>query len=158
MDIVPVREAEVERLLQSGELEVLGKHEWRTSAMKSWLKVEILVASSAPRPPYVRLIVSVNSLDRSRCNFALLWNNKRIRALDINGSHENHHTDQERWVHQTHKHRWTDHCQDRFAYTPTGITATDVEGLLAEFCLECGIKYTASLAPIPPVQVELYDL
>ena len=37
-------------------------------------------------------------------------------------------------------------------YTPNDITATEVEGQLAEFCAECGIRYAGNLNPMPPIQ------
>jgi hypothetical protein len=56
-----------------------------------------------------------------------------------------------------HKHRWRDLCHDRFAYTPVGITALDVQGQLEQFCAECGIACSARLGALPAVQKGLFD-
>jgi hypothetical protein len=102
-------------------------------------------------------VISLNVAVQSRYDFTPLLDDKRVRALCVNGSHENRHTDDERWDCRTHKHRWTEVCNDRFAYTPTDITATDIEGQLRQFCTECGVDCAATLAPLPPAQQGLYD-
>jgi hypothetical protein len=84
-------------------------------------------------------------------------NGTRIRALCVNGSHTNRHTNTERWVRQMHKHKWTDRCMDRFAYTPEDITATDTQGQFAQFCAECGIACEAKLEDVPPFQGDMFD-
>lgn len=81
----------------------------------------------------------------------------RVRGLDVNGSHGNRHTNSERWVGRTHKHRWTDPCQGRFAYTPTDILSQTVDEQLREFCVESGITGSVTLDSLPPSQDELFD-
>jgi hypothetical protein len=58
---------------------------------------------------------------------------------------------------QTHKHKWTDLCGDRFAYTPSDITAQDIQGQLAQFCSECDIDYAATIAAFPLLQGGFFD-
>jgi hypothetical protein len=75
----------------------------------------------------------------------------------VAGSHQNRHTDAERWVCKTHKHKWTDECHDRFAYTPTDITADDAVGQLIQFCSECGITCDLNIPSVPSRTGDLYD-
>ena len=157
MAIAKVSETEVDTLLKSGCLTVSGSCTWKQGAEKSWFKSNIDVRVMVQKPPKLRIIVSVSFLDKSRYNFVLLWNNIRVRSLDVNGSHANHHTNDECWVHSTHKHRWTDKCHDRFAYTPTDITATDIPGQLAQFCAECGIDCSVKLAELPMATGGIFD-
>jgi hypothetical protein len=157
MAIPQVQEHEVESLLGSGKLVVKGEHHWKAASNKGWELVSIPVESKAGKPLSLRIIVSVNIRVRSLRNFSLIWNNNiRVRSLDVNGSHENKHTNSEKWLRKTHKHKWTDECQDRFAYTPTDITAHDVRGQFEQFCAECGIECNVALAE-PPGQGRLFD-
>jgi hypothetical protein len=157
MAVAQVREQDVEALLASGALSVTGAYTWQHSSHKSWIRAMLPVTVQRQKPPTLRIVATVPLQRLTRFNFVLLWNNVRVRGLCIEGSHTNRHTNDERWIHQTHKHRWSDVCQDRFAYTPTDITAVDAQGLLAQFCAECGIDCTATLAEVPEVQRGLYD-
>jgi hypothetical protein len=152
-----ITEGEVENLLRTGQLSITGTHKWKIGDNKYWVRAEIPVATSA-RNVNLRICVSFNAEEQSRRTFALVLNHRfRIRALCVEGSHTNKHTDTARWVRATHKHRWSDVCQDRFAYTPTDITATEFQEQLEQFCAECGIAFTAELAPAPSPRKELYD-
>ena len=153
-----VSASEVDALLQSGTLYVEGFHAWKQGANKAWCRLDAEVLSQDPTVKNVRLrIVATYSPATQKCDFSLLWNGTRVRALCINGSHTNRHTDSNRWLRQMHKHKWTDDCLDRFAYTPTDITAIDVNGQFAQFCQECGIACTATFGDIPATQGDLLD-
>jgi hypothetical protein len=157
MAVAKASEHEVDSLVESGTLSVAGIYAWKIGDNKHWIKVVIPVKTNAKNLS-LRICITVNSQDDSRRNFTLLWNNCiRVRALCMEGSHSNKHTNAERWLSRTHKHKWTDKCQDRFAYTPTDLTASDVQSQLEQFCAECGIDCSATLASIPPLQKDLYD-
>jgi hypothetical protein len=157
MAVPMLREQDVDRLLGAGCLSVVGNYPWRQRSKKSWYKIEIDVMVQAPSPPNLRIVVSLSCLDNSKYTFVLLWNNVRVRALCVNGSHRNNHANTESWVCRTHKHRWTDNCHDRLAYTPTDITASDLQGQFVQFCQECGIRSEAFLAAIPSQQRGFFD-
>jgi hypothetical protein len=145
-----VREHEVDALLASGSLAVRGTYHWKYGSHKGWLLASIPVEDKAGKTLALRLIVSVNDRERGKRSFSLMWNkNIRVRGLDISGSHRNKHTDEEKWVRRTHKHKWTDQCQDRTAYTPSDITAHEVREQFKQFCAECGIQCQATLAELP---------
>ena len=151
-----VRERDVEALLAVGGLVVSGHYTWQQSSSKAWLRMDLPVTGK--KDVNLKVVVTVNRLEPSLYSFALLLNNAfRIRGLDVNGSHANKHTDRNKWAGQTHKHKWTDSCGDRFAYTPSDITAQDIQGQLAQFCSECGIRYAATLAAFPSLQGGLFD-
>ncbi len=154
-----VLQQDVDDLLQSGKLSVSGHYQWRRGAHKSWIRIEVPVSIEDPKAKDVelRIIVTASEPMPERRDFVLLWNNIRVRGLCIVGSHTNRHTNNETWVRRMHKHRWTDHCLDRFAYTPTDITAQDVQSQFSQFCAECGISCSASLANPPSAQGGLYD-
>lgn len=156
-----VLEKDVNALLQAGgPLSVQGHHHWKRKANKSWLRVDVPVEidDNAIKKD-VNLKVSISfSFETGKSDFALIWNNNIcVRRLCINGSHTNSHTNTERWARQTHKHTWTDICMDRFAYTPNDITADDIHGQFVQFCAECGIACSSTLAPIPLAQGGLFD-
>ena len=149
------RAAVIDTLLGSGSLTVSGVHRWEVSRDKVWAKIEVPVMCSLPKAPMLRICISISSDKRS---FVLLWSRTiRVRGLCIDGSHNNRHTNSERWVWRTHKHKWSDRCHDRFAYTPTDITATDVQGQFVQFCAECGITGSATLPELPKMQGDLFD-
>jgi hypothetical protein len=155
-----VPEKDVDALLQSvGKLSVQGHYHWKRTANKSWTRIDVpvVIEDKDIKDVSLRISVSVSS-ETGKSDFALIWNgNICVRRLCVNGSHTNKHTNAERWIRRTHKHRWTDICMDRFAYTPTDITAVDLHGHFAQFCAECGISCSATLAPLPVTQGGLFD-
>jgi hypothetical protein len=156
MPIPQIQQQEVDAILQAGGLHATGLHTWQQSANKNWLRAEIPVTGR--RDLKMCIIVTANRSEPSMHSFALLLNNAfRIRGLDVNGSHRNRHTDQNKWTAQIHKHKWTDACRDRFAYTPNDITAVEITDQLVQFCAECGIACDATLGPFPARQEDFLD-
>jgi hypothetical protein len=154
-----VLQNDVDNLLKrDGSLTVKGVHRWKRGAHKSWARTDIPVELTDPmlRGIVLKLVITV-SYETDKRDFVLLWNNIPVRRLCINGSHTNRHTNTDRWTRRTHKHTWTDHCMDRFAYTPTDIKSEDVHGQFAEFCAECGIACEATLVVLPAHQGDLQD-
>ncbi len=146
---------QVDELLSTNSLSAVGRYAWSVGSNRAWARLEIPLK---PAEAELRLVLTVNLEEPSKRSFSLLYRGEyRIRALDVDGSHQNKHTDRARWVGQTHKHRWTDRCRDRYAYTPIDILASDVEDQLAEFCAECGVSYGASIDAVPAGQGELFD-
>ncbi len=124
---------------------------------KSYRKL-IKQCTSDSRNVNLKIVITLNKYEPTIYSFALIFNNAfRIRGLDVNGSHSNKHTNAEKWISKTHKHKWTNQCRDRFAYTPNDITADDVEGKLKQFCKECNILYQGSLADVPAIQETFFD-
>jgi hypothetical protein len=155
-----LQQEDVDKLLQSGKLSVSGQYQWKRGSHKSWLKIQVPVNIEDPKVTDVnlRIVVSVSLTVLGKRDFSLIWNSTiRVRGLCVSGNHTNRHTNAERWLRQMHKHKWTDQCLDRFAYTPTDITAEDVQGQFAQFCAECGITCSASLAELPSTQGGLYN-
>ncbi len=154
-----VTEDAVNALLTSGKLSVSGSHKWKRGDNKCWGKIEIPVTISdqSARDVSLRIVISISFADPDKRDFALLWNNIPVRRLCTAGNHTNRHTNGERWLRQMHKHRWTEHCLDRFAYTPTDITAMDLNAQFSQFCVECGIGCSATLAEIPSFQGGLFN-
>ena len=148
---------EVDRILDQPDLAVSGSYGWEVKANTRWAGIEIPVRGLAVAGSVLRLVVSINLIDSSRRNYLLLLDDERIRALCINGSHENRRCGTGSWRGQTHKHRWTTECRDRYAYTPVDITADTHQGELEQFCKECHIECRVTLAPIPAVLGELFD-
>ena len=157
MAVPQINENDVANLLSGGDLVVSGKYSWLPSGNKSWFKAEIPVKSDK-RQLNLKIVITVNRYETSVYSFALIFNNAfRIRGLDVNGSHSNKHTNTEKWVAKIHKHKWTNPCRDRLAYTPTDITAVDIYGKLKQFCAECGLQCSAELAKLPPLQETMFD-
>jgi hypothetical protein len=151
--------ANVDELLASGKLSVTGERGWKRGEHRSWCRADVPVFIdnvTIAKTVSLRIIASISASTDKR-DFVLLWNGLRVRGLCINGNHTNKHTNTETWRHRTHKHQWTEHCMDRFAYTPTDITAADVQGQFAQFCAECGITCDATLAEVPAAQGDLFD-
>jgi hypothetical protein len=154
-----VLQNDVDNLLShEGSLAVVGVHRWKRGAHKSGARADVPIEIRDPmlRGVVLKIVITV-SYETDKRDFVLLWNNIPVRRLCINGSHTNKHTNTERWLRKTHKHKWTDHCLDRFAYTPTDITSDDVYGQFAEFCAECRIACEAKLGELPAHQGDLQD-
>ena len=156
MAAAKISENDVDALLTSCTLAVTGNYRWTRGDNKFWSKITIPV-QSGPRNVSLKICITVNPREPERRNFVLLWNKIRVRALCMAGSHTNKHTNAEQWTRQVHKHKWKDNCQDRFAYTPTDITATDLQGQFSQFCAECGISCSAAVPDVPLYQGDLYD-
>jgi hypothetical protein len=78
-----------------------------------------------------------------------------ISRFDAGGSHQNRHTNNERWLDQGHKHRWTDLCRDSFAYTPSDIDTSSIASAFRSFCKEIGVEFEGKVEPLPPSQTAL---
>lgn len=153
-----VQEAEVDALLESGRLAVNGKADWKKT-MHPWTRTEIPVEIQGDDPilANLKIVVSIPLTENDKRNYVLLWSNVPVRELHINGSHRNKHVNNEVWDNRTHKHKWTDDYLREFAYTPTDITAHEMQGELEQFCAECGIKGKVKLPPLPQLQGGLFD-
>jgi hypothetical protein len=150
-------ESAVEAVLQSGPLSVSGRYAWEAKNNGSWVIVRIPVSRPESVVGELRIVVNISRIDPNKRDFTLLFDCHRVRALCIGGNHENRHTNNERWIRQIHKHKWSDICGDRFAYTPTDITAIDLQGEFAQLCAECSIACNVILAPLPLRQEEIVD-
>lgn len=125
---------------------------WIRRPNKSWVVCNLPVKN----PRHLKLIMHLNVnciLEKFTC--VLLYGEHRVRALDVNGSHENKHHNREVWRAKTHKHKWTDVCHDRFAYTPEDITGTTLEEVFVQFCAECNISFQGKFKNPPPKQYEI---
>ncbi len=148
-----IREAQVDLLLQDGELAIEGEHPWHESANKSWLRIEIPVRNN--KSASLKLCITANRMVEGRYRFALLFNTTlRIRGLCLSGNHTNKHTNQDRFLLQTHVHKWKDQCQDRFA-EPSNISGSTAQELLEKFCSDCNIECSATLGEMPQHQPEM---
>lgn len=163
MATLPVLEKDIDAILASNILSISGHHAWRKGSHKAWARIDIDVAIRDEKIKGItlkgvtlKMVISLSLLDDRR-DFSLLWNNVTVRRLDIAGSHNNRHSDSEKWSGKTHKHAWRDACWDRFAYTPTDITETTTHGILKQFCAECGINCSATIAENPAAKGGLYD-
>jgi hypothetical protein len=97
----------------------------------------------------MELRVTLNTLIPTKYSFSILWNQIRVKSLDVNGSHRNKCTDGKTWASQTHKHDWSQVCPDGHAYTPADITGETVQTVLNEFCIECNITFGGKYQPAP---------
>ena len=143
-----LKESAIEDLLASG-LSVSGRYAVRSSNHRNFLKATIPVQAPDGCPFLIEMRVNVNDTIRDKASFTLVVNGISIRRLCLNGNHGNRHTNDEVWHSRTHKHRYTDVCADRFAYTPTDITEESLNGVFRQFCGECNIACDATLADLP---------
>jgi len=94
-----------------------------------------------------------------RFSFVILYNNYRIKALDIGKTHKNccpKHGGFSR-IGTKHKHSWQDCCKDGWAYEPDDITTgAPIEQVFEEFLKECNIKYNYKLPSLPSEQLRLW--
>lgn len=154
MAVPLIREAFVDDLLQTGGLSIEGIHSWQSSPNKSWLRIQIPVENSSGKS--LRIIITANQEYTDFYSISLLLNNAiRVRGLDVNGSHSNKHTNREKWLGQSHFHRWSDMCHDRFGYSPSGPVGNSIQESLEYFCQEFHIECAAVIAELPPHQSEM---
>lgn len=154
MAVPQVREAQVDLLLRDGDLRIEGSYGWHEGANKSWLKIDIPVQNKLGAS--LRLAISANQEIDNRIRIAMLFNTKlRIRGLCVNGNHSNKHTNKQKWTLETHWHRWTDDCSDRFAYDSTETSGMTPQETLTRFCDEVGIDCLVTLAEMPSHQPEM---
>lgn len=98
----------------------------------------------------LKVHLNVNRTDRRKISVTLVASRAYpILRLDVNGSHQNRHTDDARWHQETHKHRWTDACRDALAYTPPEQIPDDPEGVFREFCMEANIDFRGNFGNFP---------
>jgi hypothetical protein len=113
--------------------------------------LEVPVANSIGEP--IRLYMHVPVRIRWQYSLVLVWRKRPIRRLDVRGSHVNQCDGSgERWIGETHKHRWRDAYGDSWAYTPTGLPDTanrtveqdEYRQMFESFCEECSIQVEAT--------------
>jgi hypothetical protein len=127
---------------------------WQTDLETNYFKATA-VARVGLRIP-LKVHMNANKSDPTKISVTLVVSGAYpIFRLDVNGSHQNRHTDAGRWHRQTHKHRWTDNCRDAFAYTPIEVIPNDPEGVFREFCAEANIEFRGHVGNFPAAQLEL---
>jgi hypothetical protein len=147
MTRVPVTEAEVRAIL-AAPMRIRETVQWRRKSNQAWAEATLRVLH--PRNDIdLTVKLTVNLLAPEKFTLSVLLNNaQRIYAIDVGGSHENRHTDQNRWVHETHEHRWTDACHGSWACS-AGPFPADLRSAFAKFCDRLGIKFTGRWSDPP---------
>ena len=152
MAISALSETDVESIIREKK-QIRDDVRWQSKPNRSWLTAGLDVIH--PRHIKLTMHLNINTLLREKFTYALFLNGSyRIRALDINGSHKNKHHDANEWISQIHKHKWTDKCYDRFAYTPDDITGSSHEDIFRQFCVECNIDFLGTFHRLPLGQGE----
>ncbi|MCD6391623.1 MAG: hypothetical protein J7L92_06520 [Dehalococcoidia bacterium] len=135
----PVTDGECAKILAASKV-ITADVVWTRKHNKSWATSVLPVENDLKYKLEVILTASIE--EPSKFSFTLLLNgNYRIRGLDINGSHYNKCSGQQRWVGQTHKHTWQDSCPGGHAYTPIEIDGTGINETFVQFCRECNIDF-----------------
>lgn len=156
MPRVPLTESEADRLVAAPK-SITGDLTWSYNPNEVWAKSEMNVVNSLGVD--LRIYANVNMKEPSLFTFVLSVSRAfRIRGLCANRGHVNKHTNREEWRPGTHKHRWTDRCRDRFAYTPPESISSDVAMAFRQFCAECKISFTGQVQPLPPRQIGLGEV
>ena len=140
MPAAPLTEAEIDALLAQ-PMEISGRVQWVQKSNDVW--AEATLAVRHPRREVnltVRMTVNLVASEKFALSL-LLDNSQRIRGVDVRGNHENKHTDNNRWVQQTHEHRWTDLCHGTWAAEPEPFPGQP-EPPFAAFCGTVGIRFT----------------
>jgi len=152
----PITEHELTQIL-SQPMEIVDDIVWQRKQNTSWFGA-VLKVRHPQRGITLEMRLSVNEMDRGKYSFSiLLWGCHRIRGIDINGSHKNSHTDNNRWIQELHKHKWTDICHGAWAYTPHDLLAWTMKEDFRSFCDECGIYFKGRWTDLPPQQATLFE-
>lgn len=138
----PITEAESEALI-SAQKQIISDVSWSQKSSKSWSTAKLPVeATKGSLQGQLELIITVNTELPSKFSMTLVLNGAHIiRRLDIGGSHSNSSSDRKRWHQQTHKHTWSDQHAISHAYTPQGITGSNLCDVFTQFCKECNIVF-----------------
>lgn len=148
---VPLTESEADRIMHATKT-IPGDLAWNYDSSEAWAKSELKVINTLGMD--LRIFANVNMNEPSLFTFALIANRAfRIRGLCVNRGHQNKHTNDEVWHPGTHKHRWTDICRDRFAYTPDERISGEIEEAFRQFCVECNVSFDGRVGPIPDRQL-----
>lgn len=150
---VAITEQQVGRILAAPKTVIEDVH-WEPKGHVHWVGCELAVENQVRITLHLHL--NANLQDRTKYSFALIASRgHRIAGFDSGSSHVNRHSNNERWLGQAHKHRWTEVCRDSFAYTPADVDNTSVESAFVSFCKETGIEFQGKFAPVPAVQSTL---
>lgn len=153
MAVPQIREVQFDALLQFGKLKIEGEYTWQQSPHKFWLRIEIPVTNN--KSASLKLCITASQEFPERLRFVLLYNTTvPIRRLCVEGNHTNKHTNSDKFLAETHLHKWNDRCQDRLA-EKTSISGTTPQEILDQFCLECGIECLAIIENLPGTQLEM---
>ena len=156
MASIPLTESEADRLVAAPK-SITENLAWSYNPNEVWAKSELRVINNLGVD--LRVYANVNMKEPSLFTFALSLSRAfRVRGLCANRGHVNKHTNREEWRPGTHKHRWTDRCRDRFAYTPVEEISQDVAEAFRQFCVECSISFEGQVQPLPPRQIGLDEV
>lgn len=148
-------EADVDELLNDGGLTIGKNIRWKMRKGQLFYEFRVPVLNQFRGEVLNLELVGTKNAQLHRYSFVLMLDNRRIRGLCPFGTHRNRHTKRGP-VASPHKHKWTDHCQDSFVYSPNDISdVNDIPTTLVEFLKECGINLTVSFEPPPPTQPEI---
>lgn len=139
MPEAPITDAEIAQIL-SNPLIISESVTWARKNDDSWAEATVHVKHEL-RGIDLMVKLTANLKDRVKFSVSLLCNGTRIAALDIRGNHANTHTDKNRWVRQTHIHRWTDVCHGSWAYSPDSPFSEDPARAFLDFCQQFGIQF-----------------
>lgn len=153
MAAAPVTEAEVTALLAQ-PMSVDDPVQWIQKGNDVWAEAALRVRHPN-RGINLSVRMTVNLVAPEKFSLSLLLDNShRIRGIDAGGSHENKHTDSNRWIHQTHEHWWTDACHGSWADAIQSFPQEAEAGLTA-FCLRLGIVFNGEWRNPPGLQLGL---
>ncbi len=156
MPRVPLTESEADGIIAALK-SIREDLAWTYNPNEGWAKSEMRVANDLGVD--LRMYANVNLKEPSFFTFALSVSRAfRIRGLCANRGHENKHTNRDAWRPGTHKHRWTDRCRDRLAYTPEEAISQDLEEAFRQFCAECNIDFQGQVRPLPDRQLGLGEV
>jgi len=127
---------------------------WQAKGHVDWVACEAGVENALRLTLHIH--ANANLVDRKKFAFSLvLSRNYRVASFESCSSHRNRHTNDQRWLGQPHKHRWTELCRDSFAYTPTDIDTRSVETAFRSFCKEIGVDFLGNVEQVPATQTAL---
>jgi hypothetical protein len=107
------------------------------------------VPVESPHDVRVVLDLHINSTLLWKYAYQLRLGSQPIRRLCVRVSHRNRcRGSTKSWIHETHKHQYTDECGDSFAYTPSPfpptpdltVTPGEYRAVFEAFCDECNIQ------------------
>ncbi len=155
MTYVPT-ESEINTLLEKGELRIEEDIKWREKRGGSHWEFRVPVINEYQGVRFDLQLIGTRNINIFRYSFALLLDsNRRIRGFCPFVSHTNRHPVREK-IEGSHKHKWTDQCQDSYVYVPDDIPEPDdLEKALRQFLQECNISFLGEYHDPPPVQLEM---
>lgn len=147
----PLTESEMTTAISLPKL-VTGATIWQPKANQAWAHAEWQLHHDLGGVK-LRLLANINLRDPEKFATSVLWNDIRVAGVCVRTPHSNKHTDDRRFLWDSHEHVWTDACNATWCRQMTE-TPDSVKSAVSVLCTSFGVTFQADWQDPPSTYQE----